>query len=582
MTIWGAVTTAIIVLIVAIVVLWILFWWLYHRATTEVAFVRTGFGGQKVVMRGGAFVIPVLHEVTEVNMNTSRLEVARRDVDSLIARDRMRVDVTAEFYVRVQASPEAIGVAARTLGNRTTRPESLKELLEGKFVDALRTTAAEMSLEELHEHRGDFVRKVKAAVAEDLLRNGLELESASLTALDQTKRDFFNPNNAFDAEGLTKLTNEIEERRRKRNAIEQDSDVAIQTKNLEAERQKLEIAREEEYARLEQAREIAIRRAAQAAEIAAEEARKKRESEEALISSNREIDLAKLVADQAIEQRRIQKNREVEEADIDRQRTLDAARIGQQQALELAEQQRDIKVSEQSKAQSKAVSEAAKAKAGAVEAEEELFTVREVQRAERTKRVELIEARKQAEKAAVSIVVAAETERQEALEQAEAAKIRTASETERLRAVADADAAAETVRAKAAEIRYAIEAAAQQAMHDADKALSRDLIDMKVKLAVIEKLQDIIRESVKPLERIEGIKIVQIDGLGVRGDKGEGARAAEGANLADQVVTSALRYRAHAPIVDALLKEVGLSAKEASELSGALAGQFGGQEKKDK
>jgi uncharacterized membrane protein YqiK len=488
----------------------------------------------------------------------------------------MRIDVTAEFYVRVQASPEAVGVAARTLGTRTTRPESLKELLEGKFVDALRTTAAEMSLEELHEHRGDFVRKVKAAVAEDLLKNGLELESASLTALDQTKRDFFNPHNAFDAEGLTKLTNEIEDRRRKRNAIEQDSDVAIQSKNLEAERRKLEIGREEEYARLEQAREIAIRRAAQAAEIASEEAIKRRQSEDATISAQREIDLARLTAEQVIEQRRILKSRELEEAEIGRQQSLDAARVRQQQELELAEQTRDIAISQHSQAQSAALSAASKAKSAAIEAEEALFTVREVQRAERAKRIELIDARKLAEKMAVAVVVAAETDRLQATERAEADRIRTRSESERTRAVAEAEAEAETIRAKAAELRYAIEAAAQRAMHDADKTLSQELIDMKVKLAVIEKLQEIIRESVKPLERIEGIKIVQLDGLSRPGESDRGTSVGT-PNLADQVVSSALRYRSHAPVIDALLKEVGLSPRDASGLSGALADQLGGR-----
>lgn len=574
MSIWSAAVTAIVILVIAIAVLWLLFWWLYRRATTEVSFVRTGFGGQKVVMRGGALVVPVLHEIIEVGMNTSRLEVSRKEADSLIARDRMRVDVTAEFYLRVQATPEAVGVAARTLGTRTLRPESLKELLEGKFVDALRTTAAEMSLEELHEHRGDFIRKVKAAVAEDLLKNGLELESASLTALDQTKRDFFSPNNAFDAEGLTKLTHEIEDRRRKRNAIEQDSDVAIQTKNLEAERRKLEIGREEEYARLDQAREIAIRRAAQTAEIAAEEANKKRESEDATIAAQREIDLARLVAEQTIEHRRIQRNREIEEAEIERQKSVDTARVLQQQSLELAEQKRDISIAEHSKAQSDALSAASKAKAAVVEAEEAVFTAREVQRAERAKRIELIDARKQAEKSALATVVAAETDRQQASERAEADGIRTTAEAARTRTLAEADSDAENLRAKAAEVRYAIEAVAQRAMHDADKTLSRDLIDMKVKLAVIEKLQDIIRESVKPMERIDGIKIIQVDGLGGRAGAAESGAAPGSSNLAEQAVTSALRYRSQAPIIDALLKEVGLSSDKPGGLGSTLAKEF--------
>jgi uncharacterized membrane protein YqiK len=50
---------------------------LYRRATKELSFVRTGFGGQKVIMNGGALVLPVLHDTILVNMNTLRLEVSR-------------------------------------------------------------------------------------------------------------------------------------------------------------------------------------------------------------------------------------------------------------------------------------------------------------------------------------------------------------------------------------------------------------------------------------------------------------------------------------------------------------------------
>ncbi len=48
---------------------------LYKRATKEIAFIRTGLGGEKVVMNGGALVLPVLHETMPVNMNTVRLAV---------------------------------------------------------------------------------------------------------------------------------------------------------------------------------------------------------------------------------------------------------------------------------------------------------------------------------------------------------------------------------------------------------------------------------------------------------------------------------------------------------------------------
>ncbi|MCH8477951.1 MAG: flotillin family protein, partial [Wenzhouxiangella sp.] len=228
-----ALAVPVIGVLVGLFVLGMIFARLYHRASKEVAFVRTGMGGEKVVRDGGALVFPVLHDIIPVNMNTLKLEVVRQREGALITRDRMRVDVQAEFYVRVKPDAEAISTAAQTLGRRTMEPTLLKELVEGKFVDALLAVAAGMSMEELHENRVDFAQKVQVAVAEDLHKNGLELESVSLTGLDQTPSDFFNPQNAFDAQGLTKLTQEIERRRKERNDIERDTKIQIEQKDLE-------------------------------------------------------------------------------------------------------------------------------------------------------------------------------------------------------------------------------------------------------------------------------------------------------------------------------------------------------------
>ena len=158
-----------------------------------------------------------------------------------------------------------------------------------------------MAMEELHEKRVDFVQKVQQVVSEDLHKNGLELETVSLTGLDQTSFEFFNPQNAFDAEGLTRLTEAIEVRRKKRNDIEQDTDLAIKSKNLDAERNRLDIKREEEYAILKQEREIAIRKAEQAAEIASQEAMKKREAEEARIAAEKEVKLKHIIAEREVQ-----------------------------------------------------------------------------------------------------------------------------------------------------------------------------------------------------------------------------------------------------------------------------------------
>ena len=564
----GIILTIIVVLAV-IVIAWLLAWWLYERASKELSFVRTGLGGQKVVMNGGAFVLPVLHATTRVNMNTTRLEVVRAAERSLITRDRMRVDVNAEFYVRVQPTRDAIAMAAQTLGGRTMRPDALRELLEGRFVDALRAMAAELTMEEIHEQRADFMRRVRETLAADLLKSGLELESASLTGLDQTDRQYFNPNNAFDAAGLTKLTGEIEDRRRRRNEIEQDSEVAIQEKNLEAEKLKLDIARQEEDARLAQQQQIAVQRARQRSDVAKEEAEREHDIEVARTDTNERVELARLAAERIVEEARINTDQGVRERDIARDT-----------AVELAKFERNITVAEKSQAASRAEAEAEEVRGLRVKAEEAVVTVRDVERAERGKSIELVEARKQAEAKAIDVVAAAEARRQASQQAAEARRIETESDGGRIRAMAEAEAAAEVTRSEAAARRYEVDAAGRRAMHEADRALSGELIDLKVKMAVIERIRDIIAESVKPLERIEGIKVVSVEGL-TPGAGGAPAGAAEpGAspqNLAEQIVAGALRYRAHAPIVDALLKEIGISGAGADAVVEALRDLSGGK-----
>ena len=559
------------VVLVALLVLGMILARLYKRATKEISFVRTGFRGEKVIMNGGAIVLPVLHEIIPVNMNTLRLEVRRANEQALITRDRMRADVTAEFYVRVKPTVDAIANAAQTLGLKTMNPQELKELVEGKFVDALRSVAAEMAMEELHEKRVDFVQKVQHVVSEDLLKNGLELESVSLTGLDQTAFEHFNPQNAFDAEGLTKLTQAIESRRKIRNDIEQETDLAIKTKNLEAERAKLNISREEEYAKLEQEREVSIRRASQMAEIAREQAEKKREAEEAQIASQREIDLKRIMSERDIDNETIQKERAVREMEISKQRAVEQAEIERQKAIELASQEKSIAVAEKSRAESEAKAEADKARALAVKQEEGVITVRQTEQAERAKQVELIAARQEAEREAIQLVVAAEAEKKAAEDQAEAQRVGAQGHADKERLIAKGQADAELLMADAKARSYEVEAEGKKAINAAANMLSAEQIAMQVRLALIEHLPEIIAQSVKPMEQISDIKILQVNGMGQQGGNG-GSDAGDSGNgsLADQVVNSALRYRAQAPILDSLLSEIGLKAGDINGMTEAL------------
>ncbi|MFO1273792.1 MAG: flotillin domain-containing protein [Rubrivivax sp.] len=534
----------IVVAIVVALVVWLLHW-LYLRSSKERAFVRTGLGGQKVVVDGGAFVLPIVHDVIPVNMNTLRLEVSRGRDKALITKDRMRVDVIAEFYVRVAAQPEAVAAAAQTLGQRTMEPEQLKELVEGKFIDALRTAAAEMTMEELHEKRGAYVRRVREAVAEDLKKNGLELEAASLTQLDQTAMEFFNPSNAFDAEGLTRLTEQIERRKKQRNDVEQDTLIAIRNKNLEAEKLSLEIDREAETARLAQQREVEFARARQRAELTSERAARDQEAESASIGARQAIDAAKIRSEQSLEQERIRKEREVQAAEIERRK-----------ALELAEQQRAIAIARESQAQSEAQAAAEAARALAVSAEEKVFTAREVEMAERKKSISLIAAAEEAEREALRLTVAAQAEKQASADRGAA-----------VRAQAEADADAERIRVAAQRVRAEIEAEAQRLMNEAHNMLSPEARVSALRMRLVEKAEAIIRESVRPMERIEGIKILHVDGLG-GGGGGGGAEVNGNGGFADSVVNSALRFRAQAPLVDQLLREIGLEAGDIQRLAG--------------
>ena len=561
------------VVLVGLLVLGMILARLYKRATKEVSFVRTGFRGEKVIMNGGALVLPVLHEIIPVNMNTLRLEVRRANEQALITRDRMRADVTAEFYVRVKPTADAIANAAQTLGLKTMNPQELKELVEGKFVDALRSVAAEMAMEELHEKRVDFVQKVQHVVSEDLLKNGLELESVSLTGLDQTAFEHFNPQNAFDAEGLTKLTQAIESRRKIRNDIEQETDLAIKTKNLEAERAKLQISREEEYARLEQEREVSIRRASQSAEIAREQAEKKREAEEAQIAAQREVDLKRINSERDIDSETIQKERAVREMEIAKQRAVEQAEIERQKAVELAEQEKAIAVAEKSRSESEAKAEADKARALAVKQEEGVLTVRQTEQAERAKLVELIMARQEAEREAIQLMVAAEAEKKAAEDQAEALRVAAQGQADKDRLTAKGQADAELLLADAKARSYAVEAEGKQAINSAANTLSAEQISMQVRLALIEHLPNIIAQSVKPMEQISDIKILQVNGMGAHGGTTvDGAAESGNGSLADQVVNSALRYRAQAPILDSLLSEIGLKAGDINGMTDALKG----------
>ena len=649
----GIIGSLILWLIVAIVVIAVavyLLHWLYHRSTKELAFVRTGLGGEKVVINGGALVLPIVHEVTPVNLNVVRIPVSRTKEEAVITRDRMRVDVEAEFFVRVIQEQQAVSAAASTLGRKTLEAESLAELLSGKFVSALRSVAAEMTLDAMHENRSDMVVKVEERAKIALAQNGLELESVAVTDLDQTSLEYFDPANQFDAEGMTQLIEVIETRRKLRNDVEQSSMVAIRSRNLEAEKETLKLEQESENSRIDQTLALEKMRAEQHAAIQRTRATREAEAEQSRIENEQSTREREIIRQQVLESAEIEAREEVEKVRIAHERALEQARIDREHKVRIHEikqhheiehadilaredlerskivserQLRDARMIAEQEMESRDIArnqeiEITKLAAGQlveqarIEQDKTLDTSRierdRLVRAEQIAQRQTVEeaeinAREEVERARIASdrgldevrilkdrdLKRLEVEREMALElanierqinvlskQSEEASARAETETSRARAVeaeehvksvrekeiaervatvdrllAQKDADTMKIAAEAEKISAAVAAEAQRLRNEAENILSEDARNGLLRRKLIEHLEGIVRESVKPMENIEGIKILHVEGLGGGAD---GHRSPT-----DEVIESALRYRAQAPLIDEMMKEIGVT-----------------------
>ena len=283
------------------------------------------------------------------------------------------------------------------------------------------------------------------------------------------------------------------------------------------------------YKRQEKQRSVDIKLAEEKAQTAKEEARKRYESEEAYIMAEEQIKNAKTAQQKNVDAFKISAEQETRVLDIEK-----AKRI------EIEEKQKQLEVLEKSKSVLKTKMEEENARAKAVEAEEKVNTIRDVEQAEKAKALGVIDASKNAER--------------------------------------------EKLASMAAKIRYEIEAAGKKALNEAENARSDASRRSALRQKLAEKIEGIIREWVRPMQNIDSIKVVDVNGLpgfsqgggsAEGGDSSEGASASSGGyskkgSLADNVVNSALRYRAQQPFLDSLLKEIGMSPGEASNIRNIL------------
>ena len=517
--------TILIVAIIVIVVVVVLAAYFNQRSSREMSLIRTGFGGRKVALDGSLLAIPYFHDVSRVNMQTLRLEVRRTDESSLITKDRLRVDIGAEFYVSVDPTEEAVDRASQTLGDRTFAADRLRELIEGKLVDALRSVAARMTMDELHEQRSEYVREVAELLATPLMRNGLALESVSLSALDQTAFSALDENNAFNAVGMRKLAEVIAKSKKERAEIDADAEVSVHRSSMEASKRKLEIDLEQEEAQIRQIEALESLKAAQLSEVAA----RKAESEK------------------SIHETRINMERDIRSADIAREKIIRQAEIDQTTELEIAEQDRVIAISEKIQDESKARAAADLAKAEAVKATEAIATARAIAEAQRKKQIAVLHAQQESEVSTERLIADAKAQANVSVEAAK-------------RTLQDAKAEAESSKLRIATMKDEMETKAkgQRALNDAENVLNKEIVALKADLARLKALPKVVKQMVKPSKKIDSIRIHQISGGGLTG----GSSKKGSKPPVNQVLDSIMEMAVQLPALKKIGKELGISVEE--------------------
>jgi uncharacterized membrane protein YqiK len=494
--------------VLTITVIGLIFWVLsmYKKTVQGVVMLRTGYGGAKVFFNAGV-VIPVIHRLEYMDISVKKLEVAREGKDGLICKDNMRADIQVAFFVRVNKSVEDIVNVAQTIGTqRASDVNTLRELFEAKFSEALKTVGKKFDFIELYEARSEFRQEILNVIGTDL--NGYALDDCAIDYLEQTKIEFLNKDNILDAEGIKKITELTANQNIKANFVRREEEKTITKQNVEAREAILELEKQLVEKEESQRREVENIKSRENAEIlkVAEEERLKSETvriatEETLQiqeeNKQRQVVIATKNKERAelVETERVQKDRLLEATE--KERVVALANIEKDKAVEV--EKRNIQdVIRERLAKEKTV----------VEEQESIKDVEALKGAEREKQVQIIVANREAEENLITMTRAAEARKQSAEKdaqkyviEAQAKRDAAEKESEARKIIADAQAKEEAT----------VGLAEAQVMHAKADAREREgIVDANIieKKAEANKLQglseaDVIKE--KALAEAAGI-----------------------------------------------------------------------------
>lgn len=503
---WTVLLLALIVLAVIAIVVMNRF---YAKSTRDVALIRTGAGGRRIVIDGGALALPFLHRIDRMNMRAMRLTVARTGAAALITADRLRVDADVEIHVRVTPSVDGIATAAQAFGSKAFREDEMQELLSGKLIDAVQAEASVRTMDGLHEDRAGFVSAVASRLAANLANSGLIVDSVSLVRLDQTPFATLDDTNAFNAVGMRRLAELISENRQARVNVEADTDIAIRRRHLEQAKQRLAIEREQQDTEIAKRLDIEQRQIQADTEIETARTRSGALTEEARIERERGTRQAEIERDLHLRKREIEALTEVEQHKIE-----NAILIAGKRAEETVQQ---------------AKTEQARLKV--VEAQEAVQTAKDVAIAERGHRLAILRAAEEAD--------------------VDGAKVK--SQVSSMLAVAKAEGEATEVKGNAERLRLVAEAEGRRAQIEAENHQSEAVLRARMEMHRLDRMPEIAAQMMKPVEKIESIRINQIAGLGGNGSGGSGD-----SSPFNQALESILGMSVQLPMMKRIGDEIGL------------------------
>ncbi len=418
----------------------------YKKIPQGKAIVRTGVGGGKVAFNKGMYVIPILHKMEIMDISVKKLQIDRMEFDGLICKDNIRADIKVAFFVRVNKSVEDVLNVAQTIGTeRASDVETLRNLFEAKFSEALKTVGKKFDFIELYEARREFRDEILNVIGTDL--NGYILDDCAIDYLEQTEVKFLSPQNILDAQGIKKITELTARENMNANLIRREEEKVIKKQNVEAREAILELERQMAEKEEKQKREIDNIKAREMAEIQkvreeerlkAETVRIKTDETLAVQEENklRQIIIAeknKLRTD-AVETERVEKDRALEQTE--REKIVTLAQIEKEKSVEIERKNiQDV------------IRERVKLEKGVVEEQQGMKDIEAFRTVEREKAVGITHASQEAEEKLIFTVKAAEAEKKAAEEKAkqliidaEARKEAAAKQAEARKILAEAQA----------------------------------------------------------------------------------------------------------------------------------------------